>query len=66
MLDRSGKKVCTQTGYIKRVAQYQDPVQSAAVVDDPGKSDGVDLSGKTFLITGANQGVGKEIATVSI
>ena len=60
-----GKKVCTQTGYIKRVAEYHNPVQSAAVVDDPSESDGVDLSGKTFLVTGANQGVGKEIATVS-
>lgn len=59
-----GKKHCTQTGYLKHSSQYKDPVQSAAVIpsNDPG-SDGVDLSGKTFLITGANQGMGKEIAT---
>mmetsp|Transcript_4782 Transcript_4782/g.8912 ORF Transcript_4782/g.8912 Transcript_4782/m.8912 type:complete len:427 (+) Transcript_4782:22-1302(+) len=61
-----GKKHCTQTGYLKHVAQYAEPVQSAAVLDlsDPSqKDDGVDLSGKTFLVTGANQGIGKEIAT---
>lgn len=56
-----GKKHCTQTGYLKHIKEYTDPVQSAAI--DPEKSDGVDLSDKTFLITGANQGLGKEIAT---
>ncbi|KAL7526029.1 hypothetical protein ACHAXR_002448 [Thalassiosira sp. AJA248-18] len=58
-----GKRHCTQTGYLKHVAQYKDPVQSAAVVPNNEPADGVDLSGKTFLITGANQGIGKEIAT---
>eukprot|EP00970_Alexandrium_tamarense_P017435 scaffold9604_cov186-Alexandrium_tamarense.AAC.2 len=43
---------------------YTEPVQSATIVDanDPN-IDGVDLSGKTFIISGANQGIGKEIAT---
>jgi len=59
-----GKKHFTQTGYFKHLSQYTDPVQSAVVVDvnDPN-NDGVDLSGKTVLVTGANQGIGKEIAT---
>lgn len=64
-----GKKNCTQTGYLKHVQQYKDPVQSAAIIDnaatdsDKAVADGVDLTGKTFLITGANQGIGYQIAS---
>eukprot|EP00584_Thalassiosira_punctigera_P012638 CAMPEP_0172572912 /NCGR_PEP_ID=MMETSP1067-20121228/135922_1 /TAXON_ID=265564 ORGANISM="Thalassiosira punctigera, Strain Tpunct2005C2" /NCGR_SAMPLE_ID=MMETSP1067 /ASSEMBLY_ACC=CAM_ASM_000444 /LENGTH=350 /DNA_ID=CAMNT_0013365503 /DNA_START=56 /DNA_END=1108 /DNA_ORIENTATION=+ len=59
-----GKKHFTRTGYLKHVAQYKEPVQSAAVVDaNEPTIDGVDLSGQTILVTGANQGIGKEIAT---
>jgi len=59
-----GKKHFTQTGYAKHIKGYTEPVQPATVVDlnDP-LNDGVDLSGKTFLISGANAGIGREIAT---
>mmetsp|Transcript_13525 Transcript_13525/g.28570 ORF Transcript_13525/g.28570 Transcript_13525/m.28570 type:complete len:343 (-) Transcript_13525:6-1034(-) len=58
-----GKKHFTQTGYLNHLKQYKDPVQSAAIATDPSNSDGVDLNGKNIIITGANQGIGKEIAT---
>jgi dehydrogenase/reductase SDR family protein 12 len=61
-----GKKHFTKTGYLRHASEYDDPVQSTTFVDpnDPtNNTDGVDLSGKTFLISGANQGIGREIAT---
>ena len=58
-----GKKHFTQTGYRQNIKSYAGPVQPQAVValNDP-LSDGVDLEGKTFIVTGSNQGLGKEIA----
>ena len=62
--------LCTDThnrnaiqGYRQNVKSYAGPVQPQAVValGDPS-SDGVDLEGKTFIVTGSNQGLGKEIA----
>eukprot|EP00980_Cylindrotheca_fusiformis_P023822 scaffold11032_cov122-Cylindrotheca_fusiformis.AAC.23 len=59
-----GRKHCTQTGYLKRIKEYVDPVQAAAAikVNDDG-ADGVDMRGKVVLVTGANSGMGKEVAT---
>lgn len=47
-----GRRHCTQTGYQAHRAQYEQP----------DLLESVDLEGKVWLVTGANSGVGKEVA----
>ena len=46
------------------MAKYKDPVQNAAAirVGQEG-ADGIDLSKKVVVVTGANSGIGKALAT---
>ncbi|KAL3921974.1 MAG: hypothetical protein SGILL_002460 [Bacillariaceae sp.] len=53
-----------RTGYLKHVQKYKSPVQDSPTIK-PGQegADGVDLANKVVVITGANSGIGKTLAT---
>lgn len=59
-----GKRNFTQTGYLRHVKKYNSPVQSRSDICRGAEgADGVDMAGKTVVVTGANSGLGKEVAT---
>ena len=59
-----GKKHFTHKGYLRHIKDYNAPVQTSALALD-GVKDGINLDGRVVVITGANSGLGKEVATYS-
>jgi dehydrogenase/reductase SDR family protein 12 len=57
-----GKKHFTQKGYLKHIKKYTEPVQTSALATD-GVVDGVKLTDRVVVVTGANSGLGKQVAT---
>jgi dehydrogenase/reductase SDR family protein 12 len=59
-----GRRNFTQNGYLRHVKNYNSPVQSRADICRGAEgADGVDMGGKCVVVTGANSGLGKQVAT---
>lgn len=60
-----GRRQSTLTGYLRHKGKYTEPVQGAVVVNgnEDGLTDGFDMSAKVVVITGANSGIGFDLAT---
>lgn len=54
----------SRTGYTKHLAKYKSAVQkSPAIRIGQDGADGIDLNEKVVIVTGANSGIGKDVAT---
>ncbi|CAB9512261.1 daunorubicin C-13 ketoreductase DnrU [Seminavis robusta] len=62
-----GRRHFTSTGYTRHVKKYKSPVQTSPTIRlGQEGSDGVNMEGKVVVITGANSGIGKEMATYAL
>ena len=58
-----GRRNSTLNGYVRHVKDYIEPVQDAAIVSEGGDGCELTFAGKAVIITGANSGIGYELAS---